>query len=103
MSEGRLLQYAPPAVLLTRPADGFVSRLTGTADRSLKLLSLTTAGEAADPGVGEGPAVPAAASLREVLSDLVWSGATAATVMRADGTPAGRLTLAGILARGRSG
>ena len=103
MSQGRLLQYDPPAVLLTRPADPFVSRLTGTADRSLKLLSLTTAGEAAEPGAGEGPPVPAAASLREVLSDLLWSGATAVTVMRSDGTPAGRLTLAGILARGRSG
>ena len=103
MSQGRLLQYDRPAVLLTRPADPFVSRLTGTADRSLKLLSLTTAGEAAEPGAGAGPAVPATASLREVLSDLVWSGASAATVLKGDGTPGGRLTLAGILARGRAG
>ncbi len=103
MSHGRLLQYDRPAVLLTRPADPFVSRLTGTADRALKLLSLVTAGEAAEPGLAEGAPVPAATSLREVLADLVWRGASAAAVVNADGTPGGRLTLAGILARGRAG
>jgi osmoprotectant transport system ATP-binding protein len=102
MSHGRLLQYDRPAVLLTCPADPFVSRLTGTSDRSLKLLSLFTAGEAAEAGPAQGPAVPAAASLRDVLSELVWSGAAEAAVVGADGTPAGRLTLAAILARGRA-
>jgi len=102
MSQGKLLQCGRPAELLTRPADPFVSRLTGTADRSLKLLSLTTAGEAAEPGSAEGPGVSAGASLRDVLAELVWRGATAAPVVRADGTPAGRLTLERVLARGRA-
>jgi len=102
MSHGRLLQYDRPAVLLTRPADPFVARLTGTSDRSLKLLSLVTAGEAAEAGAAQGPAVPAAASLRDVLAELVWRGATEAAVVGADGALAGRLTLAGILARGRA-
>ena len=101
MSAGQLLQYDRPAVLLTRPADPFVSRLTGVADRALKLLSLTTAGEAALPGACEGPQVAASVSLREVLSELVWSGAGAAAVLGADGTPSGHLTVAAILARGR--
>ena len=101
MSAGRLLQYDRPAVLLTRPADPFVSRLTGVADRALKLLSLTTAGEAALPGACEGPQVAASVSLREVLSELVWSGAGAAAVLGADGRPSGHLTVAAILARGR--
>jgi osmoprotectant transport system ATP-binding protein len=101
MSHGKVLQYDRPAVLLTRPADPFVSRLTGTADRAMKLLSLTTAGEVAEPGPVEGPTVAATASLRDVLSDLVWSGAQVATVLKPDGTPAGRLTLSGILAHGR--
>ena len=103
MSHGRVLQYDRPAVLLTRPADPFVSRMTGIADRALRLLSLTTAGEAALPGASDGPAVAASASLREALSELVWSGAESATVMDADGTRRGRLTLAAILARGRPG
>jgi len=101
MSQGRLLQYARPAVLLTHPADPLVSRMTGLSDRAMKLLSLTTAGEAALPGRGEGPAVAASASLREALSELVWSGAAGAVVIGADGQPCGQLTVAAILARGR--
>ncbi len=101
MSAGKLLQYDVPAALLTRPADPFVSRLTGTGDRAMKLLSLTTAGEAALPGSAEGPSVASTDSLRDVLSSLVWSGAEAATVVKSDGTPAGRVTLRDILAHGR--
>ncbi len=103
MSHGRLLQYDRPAVLLTRPADPFVSRMTGISDRAMRLLSLTTAGEAALPGASDGPAVAATASLREVLSELLWCGAESAAVMDADGTRRGRLTIAAILARGRPG
>ena len=103
MSHGRLLQYDRPAVLLTRPADPFVSRLTGVSDRAMRLLSLTTAGEAALPGVSDGPAVAASASLREVLSELLWRGAESAVVMDSDGTRRGHLTIAAILERGRPG
>jgi osmoprotectant transport system ATP-binding protein len=103
MSHGQVRQYDRPAVLLTRPADPFISRLTGTGDRAMKLLALTTAGEAAEPGPAQGPSVAASATLRDVLSDLVWSGAPEATVINADGTPRGRLTLAGILGHGRPG
>ena len=101
MSLGRVLQYDRPAVLLTRPADPFVARMTGVSDRAMRLLSLTTAAEAALPGASEGPTVAASASLREVLSELLWRGAESATVTDADGTPRGRLTVAAILARGR--
>jgi osmoprotectant transport system ATP-binding protein len=101
MSQGRVLQYDRPAVLLTRPADPFVARMTGISDRAMRLLSLTTAGEAALPGTADGPAVPASASLREVLSELMWRGAESATVTDADGTPRGRLTVGDILSRGR--
>src|SRR5438270_657696 len=94
-------QYDRPAVLLTRPADPFVARMTGVSDRAMRLLSLTTAGEAALPGASEGPTVAASASLREVLSELLWRGAESAIVTDADGTPRGRLTVAAILARGR--
>jgi hypothetical protein len=46
--------------------------------------------------------VPAAASLRDVLAELLWRGATDANVVADDGTPAGHVTLASILARGRA-
>ena len=101
MSGGRLLQYDRPAVLLTRPADPFVSRMTGLADRAMRLLSLVTAGEAVLPGASDGPEVPPTASLREVLCELLWSGADSARVVEPDGTVRGRLTVAAILARGR--
>ena len=102
MSHGRVLQYDRPAVLLTHPADPFVARMTGSADRALKLLSLTTAGEAALAGPADGPPIPAGASLRDALSELVWRGAERATVVDADGRPCGSLTIAAILAHGRS-
>ena len=103
MSHGRLLQYDRPAALLMRPADPLVARMTGLADRAMRLLSLTTAGEAALPGApsAPGPVVPAAASLREALSDLVWQGAQAAQVINADGSPGGHLTVESILGHGR--
>jgi osmoprotectant transport system ATP-binding protein len=106
MSEGRLLQYDRPEVLVTRPANPLVARMTGSAERAMRLLSLTTAGEAASPlAVSEPPAdglvVPTSASLREVLSELLWRGSECATVVDADGTPRGQLTVAAILARGR--
>ncbi len=106
MSEGRLLQYDRPEVLVTRPANPLVARMTGSAERAMRLLSLTTAGEVALPLAANGTdmdglVVPTSASLREVLSELLWRGSDCATVVDADGTPRGRLTVAAILARGR--
>jgi osmoprotectant transport system ATP-binding protein len=101
MSRGQMLQYDAPAQLLMRPADPFISRLTGTGDRAMKLLSLTTAGEVAEAGVGDGPTVPSTATLRDVLSELLWKGDSEATVVDAEGLACGRLTLAGILKHAR--
>ncbi|MGL6223239.1 MAG: ABC transporter ATP-binding protein [Steroidobacteraceae bacterium] len=102
MSQGRLLQHDRPESLITHPADPFVSQLIGADDKALKLLSLIQAGAAAAPGSVEGVAVPASASLRDVLAELLWRGATGANVTAADGTLAGHITLASILARGRA-
>ncbi len=103
MSEGRILQADRPAVLLARPADSFVARLTGVADRALRLLTLTSAAEAAVPGDAHGPEVPADASLRDVLSELLWRGESSARVVGPDGSVIGQLRLGDILARGRPG
>ena len=99
MSQGRLLQYDRPAALLTDPADSFVARMTGLSDRALKLLSLTSAGEAALPGTSDGPRVASSASLRDVLSELLWRRADSAIVLGEDGAARGQLTIAAILAR----
>jgi osmoprotectant transport system ATP-binding protein len=102
MSQGRVLQYDRPTVLLTRPADPFVARMTGSADRALKLLSLTTAGQAAVPGTADGAPISASVSLRDALSELLWRGTDSAVVIDADGRPCGCLTMGAILAHGRS-
>ena len=92
MSQGRVLQYDRPAVLLTRPADPFVSRMTGIADRAMRLLSLTTAGEAAVAGTADGAPISASVSLRDALSELVWRGTDSAVVIDAEGRPCGCLS-----------
>jgi osmoprotectant transport system ATP-binding protein len=101
MSSGKLLQYDRPAALLRAPADPFVARMTGIADRAMKLLSLTRAGDAAQPGGCEGLTLAANVSLREVLSELLWSGAAAANIVGEHGEPRGHLTVAAILAHAR--
>jgi osmoprotectant transport system ATP-binding protein len=103
MSEGRLLQYDRPAQLLTHPADPLVARMTGQSDRAMRLLSLTSAGEAALPGAAGEPRIAAHASLREALSQLLWCGAPSATVIAEDGSVRGHLTIEAILAHGRPG
>jgi osmoprotectant transport system ATP-binding protein len=100
MHQGRILQYDRPAMLLTQPADPFVARMTGSADRALKLLALRTAGEAAVPGPACALRIAATLSLREALAELIWHGADAATVVDADGTERGRISVAAILAAG---
>jgi osmoprotectant transport system ATP-binding protein len=101
MSEGRLLQHGRPTELVTHPADPFVSQLVGAGDRSLRLLSLIRADEAVQPGTVDGPVVTAATSLREVLAELVWQGATGATVHDTGGRAIGHVSLGAILVLGR--
>ena len=103
MSQGRLLQYDRPTQLITQPADPFVSQLIGTGERSLRLLSLTAASELSEPGACNGPAMPSSASLREVLAELVWSGASSANLREPGGAVTGHITLESILAHGRRG
>ena len=62
------------------PADEFVARLTGAADRAYRLLSLATARDALEDGPADGPGVHPDTSLREVLAELVWTGTAALPV-----------------------
>jgi osmoprotectant transport system ATP-binding protein len=101
MDRGRLLQYATPAEILTRPAPGFVERLIGDSERPFRLLSLTKVSAAAEPGEAAGPSISETASLRDALSELIARGAESLRVAAADGAPRGRVALAAILARAR--
>ncbi len=99
MDKGELVQYGPPAELVERPATGFVETLIGATERPFRMLSIETAGAAAEPGEAHGAAIAAATSQRDALAELLWSGRDAAPVASADGQPIGRVTLDGLVRR----
>ncbi len=80
MDEGRLLQYAPPAEILTRPATPFVQALVGTGERPFRLLSLSAVSSLMQPGEAAGPAIAGDSSLRDALAECLWSGREALPV-----------------------
>jgi osmoprotectant transport system ATP-binding protein len=101
MDQARLLQYASPAEILTRPAEAFVEQLAGTVERPFRLLSLTKVQEALEPGSAEGEPILVTDSLRDALSRLIWVGREALPVTDASGALVGRVSIAGIMAHGR--
>jgi osmoprotectant transport system ATP-binding protein len=103
MNQGRLLQYAAPAELLTRPAEAFVEQLVGSAERPFRLLSLMRVQEAVEPGTAEGEPLSVADTLHDALSRLIWLGREALPVADASGAPVGRISVSRILAHGRAG
>jgi osmoprotectant transport system ATP-binding protein len=100
MKDGRLVQCARPEALLSDPKDAFVADFVG-ADRALKRLTLTTAGEAATPIAADpgAPVVSPATSLRDVLSLLLACGADSAAVVDVGGAAVGAISLATIRER----
>lgn len=99
MDAGRLVQHATPAEMLARPANGFVETLIGTSDRPFKLLSLAAVGDAVEPGDEAGEGIPAEATQRDALAELLWSGRSAMPVTSVDGTAIGRVTVEGLVKR----
>lgn len=98
MDAGRLVQYAPPAEIITHPATDFVADMVGDVERPLRLLSLIPVAEVVVAGPAAGAAIPSEASLRDALSACLWTGRTAVPVER-DGVPIGHVTLDAIRAR----
>ncbi|KLK92052.1 amino acid ABC transporter ATP-binding protein [Microvirga vignae] len=101
MDQARLLQHATPAELLMHPADEFVERLVGTAERPFRLLTLTKVQDALEPGSAEGEPITASESLHDALSRLMWSGRKALPVADASGAIIGKVSVGGILGHGR--
>jgi osmoprotectant transport system ATP-binding protein len=99
MEAGRLLQCAAPEEILLHPASAVVADLIGTGDRPFRLLSLTAAGAAAEPGEAAGPPIDARTDLRDAMADLVWTRRDAAPVVDDGGRVIGRVTLAGLIQR----
>lgn len=80
MDQGRLLQYGPPAEILTAPAAPFVRELIGSGERPFRLLSLTRVAQVACPGEASGAEISPDASLRDALAECLWSGRDALPV-----------------------
>jgi osmoprotectant transport system ATP-binding protein len=99
MDAGKVLQYAKPAEILARPANGFVETLVGASERPFRLLSLGHVRDAVEPGGAEGEAIPGDASQRDALAELLWTGRPALPVKGADGKPLGRVTVDGLVKR----
>lgn len=96
MDKGKLLQYATPEEIITKPATDFVHALLGGgADRVFRLLSLETVDGLVEPGEASGDAINSDVSLREALGASLWSGRTALPVSRG-GQIVGRITRAAI-------
>jgi osmoprotectant transport system ATP-binding protein len=99
MNAGKVVQYAPPAEILARPATDFVETMLGAGERPFKLLSLRPVGEAVEPGTADGEAIPATATQRDALAELLWSGKPAMPVSGPDGAPLGKVTVESLVKR----
>jgi osmoprotectant transport system ATP-binding protein len=99
MDAGKVVQYAPPAEILARPATAFVEEMVGTGERPFKLLSLGPVSDAVEPGTAEGDAIPATATQRDALAELLWSGKPALPVKGPDGASLGKVTVDGLVKR----
>ncbi|MGV3651135.1 MAG: ABC transporter ATP-binding protein [Devosia sp.] len=97
MDAGQLLQYAPPAEIISRPATGFVDDLIGSGDRPFRMLALQKVRDHVEPGAATGLPIDGGASLREAYAECLWSGRDALPV-DLDGRRVGRITLAHLTA-----
>ncbi len=94
---GRLLQYATPAELLSRPASTEVRDFVG-ADRGIRRLAVTPVRDvmSAVDGAADGlPAVDASATLHDALAVMLTED-SATVLVTEDGRPIGQVTRAAV-------
>jgi osmoprotectant transport system ATP-binding protein len=101
---GRLAQYAPPAELLSRPADEFVAAFVG-ADRALKVLGLSTLADIDLLPTSNGSTPPITlnlqTTLRDALAAVLADGGKPQGVRDGDGEAVGVVSLE-LLGRGQA-
>jgi osmoprotectant transport system ATP-binding protein len=96
MDKGKLVQYARPEEIITRPATDFVHALLGGgSDRVFRLLSLDKVESLVETGSADGEPISSDLSLREALGASLWSGRDMLPVSR-EGEVIGRITRAAI-------
>ena len=90
MDKGRLLQYAPPAEIIAKPATAFVAELIG-GERPFRLLSLGRVRDLVEAGPAQGEPIAADASLRDAYAELLWTGREMMPVIDETGATIGRI------------
>lgn len=99
MRDGEVVQYGDPEEIVLRPAGQFVSDLLGSEDvlRRLSLMPVTSALQPLnDRFDGTGPSIASTESLRDALSQLLESRASALTVVDPDGKVRGIIDISTI-------
>ncbi len=96
LRDGRVVQQGDPAQIVLQPADDHVRRFVAGVNRArvLRCAALAVPGAAV-----AGPQLPADTTLAEAARAMQAHGAETATVLAADGTALGTLSLAAVLAQ----
>ncbi|MBR9883130.1 MAG: ABC transporter ATP-binding protein [Oceanospirillales bacterium] len=105
MDGGKLLQVASPTELLRNPREGFVSQLVGGEERALRLLSLRTVGDLAQPverfELEENtPSIDASMTLRDALARQIWQRSAVLKVTDDHGETCGVVSLQDLINAG---
>jgi osmoprotectant transport system ATP-binding protein len=92
--QSRIVQYDTPRMLVGAPAEPHVEQFVGSSAH-VRMLSLLTAREAAVPSVVGSRDIPASATLRRALDELM-GGATSLRVVDDSGTVLGGVDFQGV-------
>jgi osmoprotectant transport system ATP-binding protein len=96
MLEGKVVQFATPLEIVTRPASDFVADLVGAGD-VLRRMSLIPVASAASTlsvrGSGADEHISGSAFLRDAIGQMVESGSDRLTVVDEDGKAASELSM----------
>jgi osmoprotectant transport system ATP-binding protein len=94
MAKGRLVQAGTPVQLLSAPATDFVRDFIGREDLGVRLLSLQPVASRLRHGeAGAGDPIPASASLRQALSEMIAQRTDRLPVVDENGRKVGALAL----------
>jgi osmoprotectant transport system ATP-binding protein len=96
MRSGRIVQLAPPAEVLRRPADAFVRQFVGH-DRALKLLKLARVGDLVERRIAKAAVGDDIEATRRMMRD---AGSDTLAVVGSDGGFRGVLTFGDLEGRG---
>jgi osmoprotectant transport system ATP-binding protein len=99
MQAGKVVQFAPPIEILTRPANDFIRQLIGERDvfRKMSFLKVKDVYETGQPAASASGGVSLSDDLKEVFTRMVEDQVRAYPVLGEDRRPVGTITMEHIL------